>query len=143
MPALVPRTKNRSKPLCLNFLIIIFHCQSFFSSRESGFISMVISVINIVFSPFLRKCFLPIIFVRRNKSKLLSLSYYSDYNGFRGGSRTCPQTNPAERAGLSFVPQVQALCPGFKLCGLCAPFVSFVVKKVRRRADFRPPLKAL
>ncbi len=33
----------------------------------------------------------------------------SDYNGFRGGSRICPQTDPAERAGLSFVP----------LCALC------------------------
>ena len=31
----------------------------------------------------------------------------------------------------------------FLLCALFAPFVPFVVKKVRCRADFRPPLKAL
>ena len=42
----------------------------------------------------------------------------SDYNGFRGGSRTCPQTDPAERAGLklcapgsSFAAFVPPLCP--------------------------------
>ena len=40
------------------------------------------------------------------------------------------------RAGLSFC------APGLSFVPLCAPFVSFVVKKVRRRADFRP-LKAL
>ncbi|RLC20903.1 MAG: hypothetical protein DRI57_03690 [Deltaproteobacteria bacterium] len=37
-------------------------------------------------------------------------SIIADYNGFRGGSRTCPQTDPAERAGLR----------------LCAPGSSFV-----------------
>ena len=31
----------------------------------------------------------------------------------------------------------------FKLCALLCPFVSSVVRKVRRRADFRDPLKAL
>ena len=33
--------------------------------------------------------------------------------------------------------------PNVQRFKLCAPLVPFVVKKVRSRADFRPPLKAL
>ncbi len=40
------------------------------------------------------------------RKKLRNSLIKADYNGFRGGSRTCPQTDPAERAGLSFVPRV-------------------------------------